>query len=117
MCLVDNDSKTAILGIDIDRLTLLRQSVDGLRDEGKLLDGRNDDGDAVSERLCKLLCIVIDLLDHAFLVFELINRLLQLLIEDQAICDNDDRVEDFLVLGIVEARQMMSKPGDGIRFS
>src|SRR5205814_966539 len=98
MRLVDNDSKAAVFSIDLYRLILLGQAVDGLRDKGKLLDSGYDDGDAVSESLCKLLGVVVDLLDHALLVFKLINRVLQLLIENQAICDNDDRIENFLIL-------------------
>ncbi len=47
-------------------------------------------------------------------MLELVDGVLQLAVEDLAVGDDDDGIENQLILGIVQARQSMSHPGDGI---
>ena len=75
---------------------------------------RDDNRDCAFQRFGKLARTLVDLLHHAVLVFELIDRVLKLLIKDQAIRDDDDRIENLLVLVVVQTREMVREPGDGI---
>ena len=52
--------------------------------------------------------------DDALLVLELVDGVLQLLVEHAAVGDDDDRVEDLLVVAVVQARQPVGQPGDGV---
>ena len=59
------------------------------------------------ERLGELLRVLVDLLDDALLVLELVDGVLQLLVEHAAVGDDDDGVEDLLVV----ARRAGSRAG------
>ena len=48
---------------------------------------------------------LVDFANHALLVLELVNGVLELLIEDAAVGDDDDRVEDFFVGLVVQTRK------------
>ena len=72
---------------------LLLQRADRLADEGKFLDRRDDDRRPAGQRLGELLRVLVDLLDHAGLVLELVDGVLQLLVEHAAVGDDDDRIE------------------------
>ena len=67
----------------------LGNHTDGLGDERELLNRGNDDGHAVSQSLCQLLCVLVDLLNHPKFVLELEDRVLQLLIEHAPVGDDD----------------------------
>ena len=55
----------------------------------------------------------VDVLDHAKRLLELTHGGLQLAIENAPIGDDDDRVEDPPVGGVVERRELVREPGDG----
>ena len=54
------------------------------------------------------------MLHDAALVLELVDRVLELLIEHDAIRDHDHAVEDALVGAVVQGREPMGKPSDGV---
>ncbi len=117
MRLVDDNGEAPTGGVDCNRIALLGHRVDGLRYEGELLDRRNHDWHAARQRLGKLLRILVDLLDDAFLVLELVDRVLQLPVKNEPVGDHDDRVEHLLVLRVVKPGEMMREPRDGVRFA
>ena len=98
--------------VDDNRIPPLGQVADLLRYEGELLECSNNDGHGRRERLRKLGGIHVDLLHYALLVFELVDRVLKLLVEDYSVRHDNDRVEDLLVFLAVEARQPVDEPGD-----
>jgi hypothetical protein len=53
--------------------------------EGELLESGDDHGHRVLQRLGKLARAFFDLLDHAALVLELVDGVLELLVEDDAV--------------------------------
>ena len=96
---------------------LLLQRRERPGDEGELLDGGDDDRRALGQGTGELLGVLVDLLDHAGLVLELVDGRLQLLIEHAPVGDDDDRVKDLLVLGVVQAGQPVREPGNGVRLA
>jgi len=56
--------------------------------------------------------VLVDPLDQAVLVVELVDRLLQLLVEDPAVGEDDDRVVGFLVVRIVQGGEPVGEPDD-----
>jgi len=54
----------------------------------------------------------VDLLDDSLPVIELVNRVLQLVIEDQPVGNHDHAVKDPLVLLVVQRRQPVRQPAD-----
>src|SRR5262249_8230026 len=85
------------------RLTAFFGELEKLLRHGlKLLPRCDDDRNGVFKRLGELPRSLIDLLHDATLMLELIDRVLELLIEHDAIGDDDDAVEDALVTGIVK---------------
>ena len=88
-----------------------------LADERELLNGRDDDRRAARQGLGELLRVLVDLLDHALLMLELVDRVLKLLVEHPAVGDHHDGVENLLVVIVVQARQAVGQPGDGIRLA
>lgn len=117
MGLVDDHGKAFVLGLDGDCLALFFEGVDRLGDEGEFLDGGDNDGGAVGEGFGELLGILVDFLDDALFVLKLVNCVLELLVEDEAIGDDDNGVEDAGVLGIVEAGEAMGEPCDRVGFA
>ncbi len=61
--------------------------------------------------------VLVDLHDHAAGVLELVDRVLELAVEDDAVGDHHDLVEDLAVLGGVERREPMGRPGDRVRLA
>ncbi len=82
--------------------------------EREFLQGGDNDRHARTEGLSQLGRVDIDLLDHSLLVLELVDRILKLLVQNHPVSDHDDRVEDLLVLLVIETGQPMSQPGDGV---
>ena len=68
------------------------------RDEREFLQRGDDDRHGALQRLGELARALVDLLDDAVLVLELVDRVLQLLVEHHAVGDHDDAVEDPLVV-------------------
>jgi len=116
--LLDRDRHLAALGavglVDDEGVTAVGQRLDLVLDEAELVDGRDDDGGSALERRGELVGAFVDALDHAGLVLELVNRVLQLLVENRSVGQDHDRVVDLLVTFIVQARQPVGQPGDGI---
>ena len=84
------------------------------RDERKLLQRGDDHRHRVLQRLGQLPRALVDLLHHAALVLELVDRVLQLLVEHHPVGHHDHAVEDPLILGVVQRRQSMRQPADGV---
>ena len=83
-------------------------------DERELLQGGDDDRHRARERLGELARGLVDALHHAALVLELVDGVLELLIEHDPIRDHDHGVEDTLVVGVVQGREPMGQPPDGV---
>ena len=84
------------------------------RDERELLQRRDDDRHGVLERLGELPRALVDLLHDAALVLELVDRVLKLLVEHHAVGHHDHAVEDALVGRVVQRRQPVRQPADGV---
>ena len=100
--------------IDDDGVAAVRQVAHLVGDERKLLQRRDDDRGRGLQCIGELLRILVDLLDDALLVVKLVDRVLQLPVEDQPVGDDDDGIEDLLILCIVQACQPVRQPGDGV---
>ena len=83
-------------------------------DERKLLQRGDDDRHRVLQRLGQLARAFVDLLHHAALVLELVDGVLQLLVEHDAVGDDDHAIEDALVGGVVQGREPVRQPADGV---
>ena len=84
------------------------------RDEREFLQGGNDHRHRIVERFGKLPRVFLDPLHDAALVFELVDRVLELLIEHDAVGDHDHAVEDALVGSVVQRREPMRQPADRV---
>ena len=73
------------------------------RHERKFLQRGDDDRDAGFQRLGELTRILVDLLNHALAVIELVDGVLQLAIQHHAIGDHDHAVEQPLVAFVMQA--------------
>ena len=86
-------------------------------DERELLQGGDDDRHRALERLGELARVLVDALHDTALVLELVDRVLELLIEHDAVREHDHTVEDPLVVGVVQRREPMGEPSDGVALS
>ena len=95
---------------------------DRLHREGEGLDGHDDDEFAVGQclgkqprlRCTRLGCLVaVDRDDDALIVVDLLDRILQLRVEDVAIGHHDDRVEHLLIVHL-QPRHPVCCPGDRV---
>ena len=70
----------------------------------------------VSSAALQLGGILIDFLDHALGLFELLDGVLQLAVENAPVCDYDDGIEQTLGVSrfLVEGSQLVRQPGDGV---
>ena len=96
---------------------LLLQVMDGVDDIRELLNRRGDDLRIALQgpgQVLRVACIVHDA-NQASLVFQAPDSVLQLPVDDDAVRDDDDIIEDDVIVGVVEGRQTMSQPGNGIR--
>src|SRR6266567_4503623 len=91
-----------------------RQRADLIYDHRELLQRGNNDGLAIFKRLLQLVGGFIDIFDYAEGLLELLYRLLELLIEHAAVGNDDDGIEYPLIHGVMEDRELVSQPGDGI---
>jgi len=69
--------------------------------ERELLKRGYDDRHSLAQRRGELGRVLINLLHHAVLVLELVDRILQLLVQHDAVGNDHDGIEDLLILGIV----------------
>src|SRR5215470_3377940 len=90
------------------------QCPDLVHNHGKLLQGRDDDSLASLKRLLELTGGLIDILNHAQRLLELLHRLLELFVEHTTIRNDNDGIEDTLILNIMQHRELVSQPGDRI---
>jgi hypothetical protein len=97
--------------------------LDGAEHEGEGLDGDDDDGLRTLQGLREFLrlrafaLLAVDAADDTVGVLELIDRLLELVVEDGPIGDDDDGVKLFLAPCGVERGELMGGPGDGVGFA
>ena len=103
--------------IDDDGVAAVGELAGVFGDEGEFLEDGDDDGDAAGQGVGELLGVFVDFLNDALLVLELVDGFLKLLVEHEAVCDDDDGIEDFAVLGVVQGGEMVGEPGDGIAFA
>ena len=82
--------------------------------ERELLQGGDDDGNSALQGFCQLARALVHLLHHAMLVLELIDGVLQLLIQHDAVRHDDHAIEDTGVFRVVQRRQTMRQPSDGV---
>ena len=102
MGLVHNDRKPLIAGAHF------------LIDDRELLEGSNNDARPGLDGLPELLGVLVNLLHHARHMVKLVDGVLQLAVQHPAVGDDDDRLEDLLVVVIVQAGEPVGKPGDGV---
>lgn len=79
-----------------------RKLLDLVCDDGKLLEGGDDDRLSVLQRLFELAGGGVDILDDAEGLLELADVSLELTVEDAPVGYDDDGVEDPTILGVVE---------------
>ena len=115
MRLVDDDRATPGRK-DPGRLfpALLGHPDQTVRYEGEFLQRRDDDRHAAREGPGELARTLVDLPHDAAPVLELMNRVLQLPVEHHAVGHHDHAVEDLPVVRIVQRREAVDEPGDGI---
>ena len=101
--------------VDDDGVAAGGEVLDLVQDERELLQRGDDDaGGLAGEGLRELRRALVYLLDDAVGVLELVDRLLELLVQHDAVRDDDDLVEDLLVVRLVEVRQAVGEPGYGV---
>ena len=102
MGLVHNDRKPLIAGAHF------------FVDDRELLQGSDDDARPGLDGLPELLGVFVDLLHHTRHMVKLIDGVLQLTVQHPAVGDNDDRLEDLLVVVIVQAGEPVGQLGDRV---
>ena len=85
-----------------------------LIDDRELLEGSNNDARPGLDGLPELLGVLVDFLHYARHMVKLIDGVLQLAVQHPAVGDDNDRLEDLLVMVIVQAGEPVGQPGDGI---
>ena len=105
VCLVDDDRELTPLHI-----------VKVFVREQELLDRTDDDTFAVVDRLYQTLrvLLLVDRFDQSRGVVKAVDRILQLIVEHYAVGDHDDRIENRFVVLVVERREAICYPRDGI---
>ena len=92
-----------------------RNIPDLVDDKRELLQGGDDDPCLLPrESLGQLARVLIDLYDNSARMLELIDRVLQLAVEDHAVGYHHHFVENFVVTQVVQRGKPMSGPGDGV---
>lgn len=89
------------------------------KDVVKLVDCGHDDFRVPAKRggkVCRV-ALVIHNLQLAALVVDTLDRVLQLAVNDDTVGDYYDVVEYVLVLGVVDGREDMGEPRDGVRLA
>ena len=73
--------------------------------KGEFLKSCNYNFSAVNQGLCKLAGVLIDWFNHSLCVLNLIDGVLELFIQNPAVCDNDDAVEYLFIRVCMKARK------------
>ena len=113
--LVDDDRATP--GRDRSRAgrsALFRHLEQVARDERELLQGGDDHRHRALKRFGELARAFVDPLHDPAPVLELVDRVLELLIEHDAVGDHDHAVEDALVGRVMQGREPMGEPADRV---
>src|SRR5947207_2861600 len=96
---------------------LPREGAHLVRDDGKLLERRDDDRLAGLERLFELAAGGVDILHHTEGLLELLDDPLELPVEHAPIGYDDDRVEYAAVIAAVQDRELVREPCDRVRLA
>ena len=83
-------------------------------DEGKFLQGGDDHRHGAFQRFGEFPRASLDSLHHSESVFELVNRVLELLVQDNAVRDDDHAVEHAFIRGVVQGGEPMREPADRV---
>lgn len=86
-------------------------------DDGEFLQRGGDDFLARFERFLQLTRAFVNGLHHAQRLLEGLHGAAQLTVEDAAVGDDDDRVEDGAVVFVVQDGKLVRQPGDGVAFA
>ena len=92
---------------------LPRQLADLRRDHRELLERGDDDGLARLQRVLELARGGVDVLHHPQGLLELAHGALELAVEDPAVGDDHDGVEDPAIVRAVQDGELVREPGDG----
>ncbi len=95
------------------REALAGQLADLLGDDGKLLQGGDDDRPPSLEGFAELPRGLVNVFDHAEGLLELPDGALELAVEHAPVGHHDDRVEDAPVATVMQHRELVGEPGDG----
>ena len=76
-----------------------------MHDKREFLQCRDHDPRFIDEGLRELLRILVDCLGHTLDMLDLVDGILKLAVEDAAICDDNDAIENLLVGGSMQARE------------
>ena len=98
--------------VDDEGEPLARQLADLRRDDRELLEGGDDDRLAPLERVLELARGGVDVLHHPQGLLELTDGALELAVEDPAVGDDHDGIEDAAVVRIVQGGEPVGEPGD-----
>lgn len=102
--------------IDHHRVAPRRNPSDLVEHKGELLQGRDDDpGLLAGQRVGELLGALVDLHDHATGMLKLVDRVLQLPVQDDPVGDHHDLVEHLVVPSVVQGREAVRGPRDRVR--
>ncbi len=86
---------------------------DLVEDEGELLDGGDDDLLAGLDEAAEV-AGVFGVADGGADLGELLDGVADLLVEDAAVGDDDDRVEDVAASSLLERDELVGEPGNGV---
>ena len=111
-----------LVGDDSEPLALRGgQLTHGVEREREGLDGADDDllvaGEGLGQLTALAAVFAYDGGDNALLPLEGEQGLLKLAVDDVAVGDDQNAVEDLLCFGVVEVREEMRRPRDGVRFA
>ena len=84
--------------------------------EEKLLNGADNDAFLVVQSFCKVagMLLVVNALQQAGNVLKAVNRVLELAVEHYTVSHYDDGIKDAFVLVIMEGRQPIGDPSNGV---
>ena len=105
--------------VDDDGKMLLLQALHAVNDKGELLDGGGDDFCIAVQcnRKVSRITLVIHHADKASFMLHAHNGLLELPVYNNTVGDDDHVIKDDFVVSIVETRQAVRQPSDGVRLT
>ena len=87
------------------------------RDKREFLQRRDDHRNRTLKRFGELSRVFVDPLHDATLVLKLVNRVLELLVQYDAVRHHEHAIEDALVVSVVQGRETMRQPTDRVAFA